>query len=77
MVDSRELAKLKRELLNQIHQVELDVAYNELERLITTIESHLDLINLEKRPDRTAWNRLTKKINEEFESIENIKESLK
>ena len=77
MVDSRELAKLKRELLNQIHHAELDVACNELERLIITIESHLDLINLEKRPDRTAWNRLTKKINEEFESIENIKESLK
>lgn len=77
MDDSRELAKLKRELLNQIHQVELDVAYNELGRLINTIESHVVLVNLDERPDRIIWNRLIKKINEGFEAIENIKETLK
>lgn len=53
------------------------MAYNELERLITTIESHVVLVNLDERTDRRVWNRLMKKLNEAFIEIENIKESLK
>jgi len=77
MDDSRELVKLKQELLNQIHQAELEICYIDLERLINRIEAHVILVNLEERMDRRIWNRLIKKINEGIEEIENLKESLK
>lgn len=77
MDDSRELAKLKQELLNQIHQAELERAYNDLYELLKIVESHVILVNLEVRQDRIIWNRLIKKINEGIEEIENLKESLK
>jgi hypothetical protein len=77
MDDSRELVKLKQELLNQTHQAELEICYIDLERLINRIEAHVILVNLEERMDRRIWNRLIKKINEGIEEIENLKESLK